>query len=88
MPNLQNSSPKSSAESPSAFRITSRHDHSHSGYSSSFFATGSSFPLMKLRPWKTVPSGQLDRGAASFADASPGLVVGVERAGSAAFLNS
>ncbi len=39
--NLQNSSPASSASPSSAFFCTSRHVHSHSGYSSSASATGS-----------------------------------------------
>lgn len=59
--NLQNSSPAPPCSSPS-LTLTSKHLHSHSGYSSSGNATGSSLPFKKFKPFNGVPAGQLDTG--------------------------
>ena len=65
---LQNSSPAPSTLSSLPFFSVSRQCHSHSGYSSSGSAIGSSLPFRKFRPFRTVPAGAIEtgRGVLSF----------------------
>jgi hypothetical protein len=59
---LQNSSPVLSMPSSLPFFPVSRQCHSHSGYSSSGSATGSSLPLRKFNPFRDVPAGAIETG--------------------------
>jgi hypothetical protein len=59
----QNSSPALSTPSLPPFLLVSRQCQSHSGYSSSGRATGSSLPFRKFRPFKSVPAGALETGS-------------------------
>jgi hypothetical protein len=59
---LQNSSPALSTLSSPSFFPVSRQCQSHSGYSSSGRAIGSSLPFRKFRPFSTVPAGVIETG--------------------------
>jgi hypothetical protein len=59
--NVQNSSPSNDSSSSPFFSV-SKHFQSHSGYSSSGNAKGSSLPFKKFKPFNTVPAGADDTG--------------------------
>ena len=61
--NVQNSSPALSSPSSLPFSPASRQRQSHSGYSSSARAIGSSLPFRKFRPLRTEPAGDDETGS-------------------------